>query len=177
MKRNESYSTYIRKVLKQVHPDLGMSKRGMATMNSFVLDAFEKISSEAGTLVRYSKKATLTTREIQTAVRLTLSGQLAKHAVSEGVKASVPGYIGPALRLFFFTGLIEQGHSANTDPERAEIAIRMGRCLYNDGGYPDWITEDTADSLASALARMGQAAGSDEERLIVERAVQTIARA
>ena len=31
--------------------------------------------------------ATLTSREIQTAVRLLLPGELAKHAVSEGTKA------------------------------------------------------------------------------------------
>ena len=29
-KRVESYSTYIYKVLKQVHPDTGISKRGMS---------------------------------------------------------------------------------------------------------------------------------------------------
>ena len=36
---------------------------------------------------RYNKKSTLTSREIQTAVRLLLPGELAKHAVSEGTKA------------------------------------------------------------------------------------------
>ena len=35
----------------------------------------------------YNKKSTLTSREIQTAVRLLLPGELAKHAVSEGTKA------------------------------------------------------------------------------------------
>ena len=44
-------------------------------------------SVEAGKLVRYNKKGTLTSREIQTAVRLALPGELAKHAVSEGTKA------------------------------------------------------------------------------------------
>jgi histone H2B len=34
-----------------------------------------------------NKKPTLTSREIQTAVRLVLPGELAKHAVSEGTKA------------------------------------------------------------------------------------------
>ena len=48
---------------------------------------FEKISSEAAKLVRYNKKQTLSSREIQTAVRLLLPGELAKHAVSEGTKA------------------------------------------------------------------------------------------
>ena len=45
------------------------------------------IAGEAGKLVRYNKKGTLSSREIQTAVRLILPGELAKHAVSEGTKA------------------------------------------------------------------------------------------
>ena len=86
-KRVESYSSYIYKVLKQVHPDTGISKKGMSIMNSFINDIFERIATEAGKLSRYSKKMTLSSREIQTAVRLILPGELAKHAVSEGTKA------------------------------------------------------------------------------------------
>ena len=86
-KRVESYSTYIYKVLKQVHPDTGISKKGMSIMNSFINDIFERIAGEAGKLATYNKKATLSSREIHTAVRLMLPGELAKHAVSEGTKA------------------------------------------------------------------------------------------
>ncbi|KAH0795998.1 Histone H2B [Histomonas meleagridis] len=62
-KRNESFSSYIFKVLKQVHPDIGAR------------------------LVDMNDRNTLGSREIQTAVRLVLPGDLAKHAVSEGGKA------------------------------------------------------------------------------------------
>ena len=86
-KRVESYSTYIFKVLKQVHPDTGISKKAMSIMNSFINDIFERIATEAGKLATYNKKATLSSREIQTSVRLMLPGELAKHAVSEGTKA------------------------------------------------------------------------------------------
>jgi histone H2B len=86
-KRVESYHTYIFKVLKQVHPDTGMTRRSMSIMNSLMNDMFERIAGEAGRLVRYSKKSTLTSREAQTAVRLVLPGELAKHAVSEATKA------------------------------------------------------------------------------------------
>jgi len=86
-KRVESYSTYIYKVLKQVHPDTGISKRGMSIMNSFINDIFERLAVEAGKLARYNKKSTLSSREVQTSVRLILPGELAKHAVSEGTKA------------------------------------------------------------------------------------------
>jgi histone H2B len=43
--------------------------------------------SESGRLARYNKRHTISSREIQTAVRLVLPGELAKHAVSEGTKA------------------------------------------------------------------------------------------
>eukprot|EP00802_Teleaulax_amphioxeia_P022214 Tamp_22637.p3 GENE.Tamp_22637~~Tamp_22637.p3 ORF type:complete len:161 (+),score=32.88 Tamp_22637:25-483(+) len=81
------WSLYIHQVLKQVHPDCSMSKRGMSTMNSFIRDIFERIAEEGRKLVKYNKKGTLTSREIQTATRLVLPGELAKHAVSEGTKA------------------------------------------------------------------------------------------
>ena len=86
-RRVESYSTYIYKVLKQVHPETGISKRGMSIMNSFINDVFERIAGEAGKLGKYSGRATLSSREVQTAIRLVLPGELAKHAVSEGTKA------------------------------------------------------------------------------------------
>ena len=38
-------------------------------------------------LAAYSKKSTISSREIQTAVRLILPGELAKHAISEGTKS------------------------------------------------------------------------------------------
>ena len=86
-KRRETYSIYIYKVLKQVHPETGISSKAMSIMNSFVNDIFERIAGEASRLAHYNKRATISSREIQTAVRLLLPGELAKHAVSEGAKA------------------------------------------------------------------------------------------
>ena len=82
--RRETYGGYIYRVLKQVHPDVGISTKAMSIMNSFVNDLFEKVASEASRLV---KNKTMSSREIQTSVRLLLPGELAKHAVSEGTKA------------------------------------------------------------------------------------------
>ena len=86
-KGKQSYSIYIYKVLKQVHPDTGISAKGMSIMNSFCNEMFERIAAEASKLSRYNKKLTISSREIQTATRLLLPGELAKHAVSEGTKA------------------------------------------------------------------------------------------
>ncbi|RWV78041.1 hypothetical protein BHE74_00055292 [Ensete ventricosum] len=86
-KGTETYKIYIFKVLKQVHPDIGISSKAMSIMNSFINDIFEKLAAEASRLARYNKKPTITSREVQTSVRLVLPGELAKHAVSEGTKA------------------------------------------------------------------------------------------
>uniref|UniRef100_A0A8D1R6Y7 Core Histone H2A/H2B/H3 domain-containing protein n=1 Tax=Sus scrofa TaxID=9823 RepID=A0A8D1R6Y7_PIG len=45
--RKESYSIYVYKVLKQVHPDTGISSKAMGIMNSFVNDIFERIAGQA----------------------------------------------------------------------------------------------------------------------------------
>ena len=86
-KNYESYSTFIYKVLKQIHPDTGISSKAMSVMNSLSNDLFQKLAAEAGKLARYNKRISITSRDIQTAVRLILPGELAKHAVSEGTKA------------------------------------------------------------------------------------------
>jgi len=82
-----SFQIYIHKVLKQVHPDVTINKKSMSVMNSFVNDTFEKLAREASQLCKISKRETMSSRDIQTAVRLYLPGELAKHAVSEGTKA------------------------------------------------------------------------------------------
>lgn len=86
-KRTETFSSYIYRVLKQVHAEIGISRKAMNIMNSFVNDTFERLANEAIRLARYTKRTTITSREIQTAVRLLLPGELAKHAVGEGTKA------------------------------------------------------------------------------------------
>merc|ERR1711957_650965 len=85
--RTESFAVYIYRVLKQVHPETGISKKSMSVLNSFISDIFERIAGESSRLVRYNKRHTLSSREVQTAVRLILPGELARHAVAEGTKA------------------------------------------------------------------------------------------
>nr|GMD35809.1 chaperone protein ClpB1 [Ipomoea batatas] len=81
------HKIYIFKVLKQVHPDIGIPSKAMSIMNSFINDIFEKLAQEASRLACNNNKPTITSREIQTAVRLVLPSKLAKHAVSECTKA------------------------------------------------------------------------------------------
>ncbi|TSR04299.1 Cytochrome b ascorbate-dependent protein 3 [Bagarius yarrelli] len=56
----------------------------MSFVNSFMNDIFERIPGESSRLAHYNKRSTITSREIQTTVRLLLPGEFARHAVSKG---------------------------------------------------------------------------------------------
>jgi histone H2B len=87
-KRNNSgFGSYIFKVLKVVNPGTGISKKSVTIMDNMMEDLFEKISLEASKLAKSNRRQTITAREIQTAVRLVLPGELRKHAICEGSKA------------------------------------------------------------------------------------------
>ena len=83
------YQSYVYKVLKQVHPKMRISKSAMDILESCVGDTFERIAGEAMRLLRTSRKDTMNTREIQSAVRLVFPGELSRHAMSEGSKAVI----------------------------------------------------------------------------------------
>ena len=57
-KRTESYSFYRYKVLKQVHPDSGISPRQMSIINSFINDVFARINVEANNICRKKGRTT-----------------------------------------------------------------------------------------------------------------------
>ena len=59
----------------------------MSIMNSFRNSIFDRVADEAARPVRYNKRGTLSSREVQTSIRLILPGELAKHAVSEGTNS------------------------------------------------------------------------------------------
>ena len=58
-----------------MHPSTGISCKAMSIMNSLVNDAFERIVVEAGKLVRYNKKGTLSKRSKQAALMLFVQEQ------------------------------------------------------------------------------------------------------
>eukprot|EP00759_Apiculatamorpha_spiralis_P005087 PhF_6_TR13022/c0_g1_i1/m.20650/K11252/H2B; histone H2B len=86
-KRNQRWGGFIHKVLHQVHEDLAITTRGMKIMACFVEDMFDRIYTEAIAVSKLGKTKTMSARELQTAARLLLPGELAKHAMSEGTKA------------------------------------------------------------------------------------------
>ncbi|XP_030522566.1 histone H2B.2-like [Rhodamnia argentea] len=83
----EQYKRYVFRVLKQVHPGLGISSAAMEVLNAYMNDMFERLAAEAARLSNYAGIKTLTSRDIQGAVRLVLPGELGRHAIAEGAKA------------------------------------------------------------------------------------------
>ena len=91
-------------VLKRLHLDIGILNMAMDILDLFINDIFERIATEASSrlfhplttltsnilleLASYSKKSTISSREIQTSVRLILPGELATYAISHGTKSA-----------------------------------------------------------------------------------------
>lgn len=88
-RRRNSFAIYFPKVLRLVHVDLTLSQRSVSILDSFVKDMFERIAMEASNLARQNKSTTINSREIQTAVRLLLTGEMRERAIAEGTMAMV----------------------------------------------------------------------------------------
>ena len=135
-------------VLKQVHPDTGISNKAMAILNSFVNDIFERIATEASSelvliwplivwliaiaeLASYSKKSTISSREIQTSVRLILPGELSKHAISEGTKSVTSEYfnLNSKTSYWLLSIRILIGWS-QVDSEGSRVVILVHQCIF-----------------------------------------------
>ena len=86
MKR-ASYQTYIWRVLKQVHPEIQINRKSMQVMGNIVDDIFNRLGKTASDVSKLNKNKFIKARDVNTAVRLLLSGELGKHALSETTKA------------------------------------------------------------------------------------------
>jgi len=86
-KPKRTWNVYVSRSLKAINKSVGISGKAMKIVNSFVNDILARIAGEAANLARVNKKKTLGSREVQTAVRLVLPAELAKHAMAEGTKA------------------------------------------------------------------------------------------
>ena len=82
-----TFTTYIYRVKKQVHPDLNISKSSMKVIESFINDFFNRISKEASTLMTSAGNKILREQDVLEAIRLVLPGELGKHAIGEAEKA------------------------------------------------------------------------------------------
>ena len=82
-----SLKTYIRKVLRQVHPDIGISSSGMEALNGMLNDVFERILDEAKVCKGFGHRGTMQPKDIISAATLLFDAELGKHARAEATKA------------------------------------------------------------------------------------------
>ena len=76
-----SFQTYIFRVMKEVKPELSISKKGMLLVNNILAELFIKIMQEARNLMIFSKKQTLSSKEIESSIKLHFPGELMKLAI------------------------------------------------------------------------------------------------
>ena len=77
-----AFKTYIYRVLKEAAPEMGISQKAMHAMNTMVADKFDRIMSEGRMLVINGKKQTLSSKDVETACKLLIPGELGKGAIS-----------------------------------------------------------------------------------------------
>ncbi|XP_055232803.1 histone H2B type F-M [Gorilla gorilla gorilla] len=85
----DSFAPYFPRVLKQVHQGLSLSQEAVSVMDSMIHDILDRITTKAGQLARYTKRVTITSRDIQMAVRLLLPGKMGKLAEAQGTNAAL----------------------------------------------------------------------------------------
>ncbi len=78
---------YIKKVLHQVQPERGISSLALNTMNSMVYFCCDNLCHTTQLLMNNANKNMIGVQDIETAVKIYLPGEIARHAVSEGKKA------------------------------------------------------------------------------------------
>lgn len=126
-------------MLKEAH-DLGLSKKAMEAMNSFVYDFLHRILKEARIVQSYSHKVSLSAREIQTATRLILPNEISRHCVSEGGKA-VNKY------------MASLGQGSGSKSSRAGLIMPVGRIAryIKEFGYADRVGTGAPIYLSAVL--------------------------
>jgi histone H2A len=82
-----NFSTYVYRVLKQVHPDTGISGSALATMVNLIKVNISKIIFVMNQISIRTGAKTLTSRDVITSIKICIPGELAKHGVSEAIKA------------------------------------------------------------------------------------------
>jgi len=135
----ESYKSYIFKVLRASNPKLGIGKKAMDIMNSYATDSFKRIAAEAGNLAQYAEKKTLSSHEVESAVKLLLPTELKGHAIKKGEEA-----LGKYMK---------QETSKKPNSEKAGLHFPVGRIkrYLKEGFYAPRVSLKAAVYLAAVL--------------------------
>lgn len=90
VKAVRSYKSYVHALLKaqgKKDKPRKITSKGMAIVNAFATDLFERLAGEASRLSTYSGAKTLSSKAVVAAVKLQLPKDMAAHALSAGAKA------------------------------------------------------------------------------------------
>ena len=86
-KHYQSLTSYIRDVLKQIHPDTGIDSLALESVNALMMDSLNRIVKSANELAKNTHTHTVSSRLLIFAIKSVVPGELTKHAISECTKA------------------------------------------------------------------------------------------
>lgn len=75
--------THIYKVLKRLHPEVGISKKGMEVMRDILTNVTDTLIHNVNQLMMHDKRETVTQEDIKTAVKLVFVDKLVKLAYED----------------------------------------------------------------------------------------------
>ncbi len=87
--KKPSFIIYITRLSKQLHPKLNLSADAKNYLQNIINSFLDDFMIYISTMMDHNRVKTLSSRDIQSSVRLFFVGELAKHAISIGIKASI----------------------------------------------------------------------------------------
>lgn len=112
--QSRSFSTYIQKVLRQLHPDGSLTQQSTDALDYISRFFCQLVSQKARTLAIQNETKTISTNDVSHALFLTLPHGLYKQAVSEGTKA-----------VTHFADFTEKEDGANKSTEKTQKTMKQ----------------------------------------------------
>ena len=148
-KHVRTYAVYIYRAMKAVVEDASVTKNSMAVLNSLCVDLAKRIIIDAAELTKYSKRSTIGARDIETATRLIMPGELGMHAMANGSRAT--------LEFVSVPDRTERGEGHNkkkvSRSEKAGLVFPVGRIssYMRTGGFSKMIGATAPVYLAAVM--------------------------